>query len=174
VKDRLSRPTTCVEIAFRAPPTPATAPEITYILISAAFGEAPMAWMRSGSSLMPRQSMPNGERTRMRSSTKTISSSDPEDIGRMTVEIELEAPNSGSGAIPDRPSLPPVQDEALLANSWKEIDQRNRQHQLRQSMCSQDDGAADQPGNRATGDAGKRHQKRIVDAIMRAERIPAA
>ena len=71
VKDRLSRPTTCVEMALSAPPVPAPAPEITYIFIKASFGEAPMARMRIGSSLMPRQSMPKGDRTMSRKIVKT-------------------------------------------------------------------------------------------------------
>ena len=68
-------------------------------------------------------------------------------------------PSSGSGEMPDRPSLPPVQEDALLASSWNRWIERDRQHQLRQAVRAQDDDAADQPGDRAADDAGQRHQQ---------------
>ncbi len=92
---------------------------------------------------------------------------DAEDVGRMPVEIEFEAAEQRVGGDTGQPVAAAGPGRCLVGEFVEEVDQRDRQHELRQSVGSQDDDAADQAGNRSAHDAGKRHQQRIIDAVMR-------
>ncbi|MNY27769.1 hypothetical protein D3C86_1616990 [compost metagenome] len=63
-----------MEMAFSAPPIPATMPDMTNIFKIVPLTEPPMAWMRMLSCLTPRHNMPKGELTTTLRARKTRSS----------------------------------------------------------------------------------------------------